>query len=103
VHTFYGYHRIVAEISIVAGWRRLKLPATASLADLHAALSPALAELHEFEIDGRVYGEPDADDQLVGRKVEDDAGVALAHFTGSSLTYRCGTARLTVQVLPLSR
>src|SRR5262245_60305503 len=46
-------------------WRRLLVPSDMTLADLHDVIQTAMGwtntHLHEFEIDGMSYGEPDAD------------------------------------------
>ncbi|MGH3462900.1 MAG: plasmid pRiA4b ORF-3 family protein [Kribbellaceae bacterium] len=46
-------------------WRRISVPATITLPELHAAIQTAMgwtdSHLHEFEIDGIGYGEPDPD------------------------------------------
>jgi hypothetical protein len=44
-------------------WRRLLVPSSISLPDLHLAIQGAMgwtdSHLHQFEIDGKSYGEPD--------------------------------------------
>lgn len=46
-------------------WRRVEVPASHTLGELHKVLNGAMGwldyHLHEFDIDGRLYGQPDAD------------------------------------------
>lgn len=63
-----------------AVWRRIEIPGTATLADLHEAIQTVLgwtdSHLHEFEIDGRLFGSPDPDeddDELI-----DDRSITLS-------------------------
>lgn len=76
----------------------IRIDAEAPLADLHALLSPGSSDLHEFAVNGTLYGEPDADDQLVGRRVTDDRGVTVATIAGKKVEYRCGGLTLALQV-----
>jgi len=47
-------------------WRRLLVPARFTLEDLHGVLQAAMGwgdgHLHEFKIDGKLFGQPDMDD-----------------------------------------
>ncbi|HHW15137.1 MAG TPA: plasmid pRiA4b ORF-3 family protein [Firmicutes bacterium] len=63
-------------------WRRLAVPGEISLRRLHQTLQTAFGwqdyHLHEFIIDGTVYGLPDREAEMMGfRKVRDDRRVKL--------------------------
>ena len=81
------------------GAKGLEVDAELSLAELHRILSPGSDELHEFVVSGKLkYGEPDADDQLVGRKVQDDSGVPVSTLAGKTVEYRCGRSSAVLKV-----
>lgn len=88
----------MSTLRIRTGKTVLELASTATLAELHARLSPGSAELHEFAAGGALYGEPDADDQLVGRRVVDDRDVRLAELAGKKLEYRCGGQSAEIRI-----
>ncbi|MGQ0844895.1 MAG: plasmid pRiA4b ORF-3 family protein [Sporichthyaceae bacterium] len=61
-------------------WRRIQMPAAASLADLHRVLQRAMgwtdSHLHQFDVDGNLYGVPDPD----RGEVADETGATLGTF-----------------------
>ncbi|WP_444465259.1 plasmid pRiA4b ORF-3 family protein [Rhodobacter capsulatus] len=68
-------------------WRRLLVPSDWTLAKLHRVLQAAFgwtdAHLHEFQIGGLRYGDPDLlDDGFDGPRVFDYADVRLLDFLG---------------------
>ena len=73
-------------------WRRLMVPATITLPDLHLAIQGAMgwtnSHLHQFEIGGKSYGEPDEYDDLdiidqTGKKLS-----ALLHKDAGEFHYQ---------------
>jgi hypothetical protein len=92
------YTELVPSIRVRTPEANIELPDGATLADLHERLSPNSSALHEFAAEGILYGEPDADDQLVGRKVVDDRGIAASSFAGRTLEYRCGGRVIAVEL-----
>jgi hypothetical protein len=86
-------------LKVKAGSRTLSVEGDSTLAALHALLSPASSELHEFVVaGGRVYGDPDADDQLVGRKVVDDREIVVSELAGKKVEYRCGGTSTAIRI-----
>ena len=70
-------------------WRRLMVPASIALPDLHLAIQGAMgwtnSHLHQFEIDGKSYGEPDEYGEVeivaeTGRKLSAVLGKGVAEF-----------------------
>jgi hypothetical protein len=70
-------------------WRRLMVPASIALPDLHLAIQGAMgwtnSHLHQFEIDGKSYGEPDEYDEIEivsekGKKPSTALGKGVAEF-----------------------
>jgi hypothetical protein len=70
-------------------WRRLMVPASISLLDLHLAIQGAMgwtnSHLHQFEIDGKSYGEPDEYSEIEivsekGQKLSAALGKSVAEF-----------------------
>ncbi|MDL5157597.1 plasmid pRiA4b ORF-3 family protein [Actinomycetospora termitidis] len=85
--------------------RSLELAADTDLEDLHLVLQAAMgwsnSHLHEFEVGGVTYGEPEGDE------MEDEAGVRLSSLVevGGTLTYTYDYGDLwghTLTVLALS-
>ena len=77
-------------------WRRLEVPSTSTLKDLHGILQTAFdwenEHLHEFEIGSRRFGNPGFIDDFhtgFGTPVEDETSVCLADVasTGTKFTY----------------
>ncbi|HEV7722363.1 MAG TPA: plasmid pRiA4b ORF-3 family protein [Iamia sp.] len=70
-------------------WRRLEVPARASLADVHRAIQEAFgwadAHLHEFEADGIVYSEVDAE---LGTPARDEHTAVLGEVASLGATFR---------------
>ena len=70
-------------------WRRIQVPAAATLADLHAILQRAMgwtdSHLHQFQLDERYWGVPDPD----WEEGADERGVTLGALAqpGSRLQY----------------
>ena len=66
-------------------WRRLLIPADATLADLHAAIQAAMGwhggHLHEFDLTFARYGDPTNTDD-----VDDEAEVTLGSLIGAGAT-----------------
>jgi len=66
-------------------WRRLLIPADATLADLHAAIQAAMGwhggHLHEFDLSFARYGDPTTTDD-----VDDEAKVTLISLTRAGAT-----------------
>ena len=64
-------------------WRRLLLPAGMTLGDLHDAIQASMgwenAHLHDFDIDGRRYGDPGTTDDVIS---EERLTLAAIHRTG---------------------
>lgn len=64
-----------------AVWRRILVPSTISLPDLHVVLQIAMGwsdrHLHQFVANGRIYGSPDPD---FGGKLTDERGVRLSQL-----------------------
>jgi hypothetical protein len=82
-----------------AGAKALEVDADMTLAELHRLLSPGSDELHEFVVaKGVRYGDPDADDQLVGRKVTDDSAVPVSVLEGKKVEYWCGRSSAVLKV-----
>jgi hypothetical protein len=64
-------------------WRRLLLPAGMTLGDLHDAIQSSMgwenAHLHDFDVDGRRYGDPGTTDDVIS---EERLTLAAIHRTG---------------------
>ena len=64
-------------------WRRLLLPAGMTLGDLHDAIQSSMgwenAHLHDFDVDGRRYGDPGTTDEVIN---EERLTLAEIHRTG---------------------
>jgi hypothetical protein len=73
-------------------WRRLEVPASYHLGELHAALNTAMGwsdyHLHEFDIGGRRYGAPDIDFSAEGDETLPEENVVLGDLA------RAGVKRL---------
>jgi len=70
-------------------WRRLMVPASITLPQLHEALQAVLGwhdlHLHEFRLPGRTYGVPDPDGASDPRLI-DEAGLSLVGLLESGIT-----------------
>src|ERR1051325_11964417 len=68
-------------------WRRVRVPGTIRLADLHHVIQTGFGwtdtHLHQFGIGGTSYGQPDDFDQVVA----DENAVTLAQVAGSRTKY----------------
>ena len=68
-------------------WRRLMVPASMALLDLHLAIQGAMgwtnSHLHQFEIDGKSYGEPDEYGEI---EIVSEKGQKLSAALGKGVT-----------------
>ncbi len=90
-------------------WRRILVPATMRLADLHAIIQICMgwtdSHLHHFEISGELYAIPDEEDQEYPRDTRDERDftlVTLEHRLSPSFLYvydmgDCWEHRITVE------
>lgn len=75
-------------------WRRIEMPGECTLGDLHTAIQVLFgwedAHLHEFELDGRRFG--DADERFGDPEAEDAGEVRLSELSlppGARFLYTC--------------
>lgn len=77
-------------------WRRLLMPATMTLADLHKAIQAAMgwrdAHLHLFDIDGRQYGDQHTVDDVADERRLTLDGLLKAGTKRFAYTYDFGDA-----------
>ena len=75
-------------------WRRLLLPAGMTLGDLHDAIQSSMgwedAHLHDFDIDGRRYGDPTTIDEVINEERLTLAGIHRTGIERFTYTYDFG-------------
>jgi hypothetical protein len=75
-------------------WRRLLIPATLSLGDVHRAIQAAMgwedSHLHVFEIAERHYGDPQSVDEAANEKRLTMSGLLKSGITRFTYTYDFG-------------
>jgi Plasmid pRiA4b ORF-3-like protein len=75
-------------------WRRLLIPATLTLGDLHRAIQAAMgwkdSHLHVFEIAERHYGDPQSVDEVANEKRLTMSGLLKSGITRFTYTYDFG-------------
>jgi Plasmid pRiA4b ORF-3-like protein len=98
-----GVHRLTVTIDDVrpAVWRRLDVPSTATLAELHELVQVSFGwdggRRHEFEVDGVRYGTLAETHWPPGTGLRDEAGAVLGRVAarpGAELVYRHDTGRV---------
>jgi hypothetical protein len=71
-------------------WRRILMPVSMTLADLHLAIQTAMGwyncHLHEFDVDGRRYGDPSYKDDWDDEAVADESCLRLSALARSGVT-----------------
>jgi Plasmid pRiA4b ORF-3-like protein len=71
-------------------WRRIVMPASMTLAELHLAIQTAMGwyncHLHEFDVDGRRYGDPSHTDDWDDEAVADESRLRLSALARSGVT-----------------
>jgi hypothetical protein len=85
-------HQLKVVLRDTEVWRRLQVPSTITLARLHDVIQMAMGwddyHLHDFEIDGVVYGSNDGEDWGTPVKEERRARLNAVAPAGTSIVYQ---------------
>ena len=72
-------------------WRRIEVPSRTTLPQLHRVLQIVMGwenyHLHEFQIAGKAYGEPDPEDHHFGRDVLDERRTSVGKLLGAGSSF----------------